>query len=347
MSISRKLTVGAALVAGAAAARTTIRRLLPGYDYHRKVIVITGGSRGLGLVLARQLAAHHARIAILARDCREVEAAVNDVASRGAECLGLLCDLRDRQQIEQSIQQVYERFGRVDVLINNAGVISVGPLDHMNLSDYAEAMAIHFWAPLHATLAALPYMRLRGDGRIVNISSIGGKIGVPHLAPYCASKFALVGLSESLRAELAEDNITVTTVCPGLMRTGSHLNARFKGRHREEFTWFALSDALPLTSISVERAARQILAACARGDAQLTITLQAKFAVFLKNIAPEIFADLMNLAARFLPDISLANDNESFSGWESTSRLAPSVLTRLADRETVRNNELAGHSPIT
>ena len=89
------------------------------------------------------------------------------------------------------------------MLVNNAGIIQVGPLEHMTIDDFEEAMATHFWGPLFTILAALPHMRGRGGRRIVNISSIGGKIAVPHLLPYTASKFALTGLSEGLRAELA------------------------------------------------------------------------------------------------------------------------------------------------
>ena len=89
-------------------------------------------------------------------------------------------------------------------------------------------------------------MKRRGGGRIINIASIGGKIAVPHLLPYVASKFALVGLSEGLRAELARDRIYVTTVSPGLMRTGSHLNALFKGQHKKEFALFSVANASPL-----------------------------------------------------------------------------------------------------
>ena len=140
-------------------------------------------------------------------------------------------------------------------------------------------MAVHLWGPLETMQAAVPQMRRQGSGRIVNISSVGGKVGVPHLVPYSASKFALTGLSEGLRAELMKDGIVVTNVCPGLMRTGSPRNAVFKGKHRAEYAWFSISDALPVTSIQVERAARQIIAACKRGDAELIITTQALVAI--------------------------------------------------------------------
>src|SRR5262249_49606137 len=145
------------------------------------------------------------------------------------------CDLENPDEIENFFERIRREIGSVDVLINNAGIIEVGPLDTMDLADYANAMQVHFWAPLLCIEHVLPDMRRRGEGRIVNISSIGGEIGVPHLAPYCASKFALNGLSQSLRAELAGEGIYVTTVCPGLMRTGSPRNALFKGKHRAEY----------------------------------------------------------------------------------------------------------------
>ena len=130
-------------------------------------------------------------------------------------------------------------------------------------------MATNFWGMLYPTLALLPEMRARRSGRIVNITSIGGKLGIPHLLPYSASKFAAVGFSQGLRAELAGDGIKVVTVCPGLMRTGSPRNAIFRGQHRSEYAWFSISDALPGLSISAESAARRIVAACRRGDAEV------------------------------------------------------------------------------
>src|SRR5205823_6261490 len=168
----------------------------------------------------------------------------------GAEVLTLPCDLRRQEEVESSIERIVARYGSVDVLINNAGLIQVGPLKHMAVQDFEEALAVHLFAPLFCTLAVLPHMRRARQGRIVNIASVGGKIAVPHLLPYCASKFALVGLSNGLRAELRRDNILVTTVCPGLMRTGSPRHAWFKGRHRREYAWFVISDSLPVLSIS-------------------------------------------------------------------------------------------------
>jgi len=202
-------------------------------------------------------------------------------------------------------------------------------------------MDVHFWGPLHATLAAVPSMRRQGGGRIVNISSIGGKIGVPHLTPYCASKFALTGLSDSIRGELAKDQIFVTTVCPGMMRTGSPFNAWFKGNHRDEFTWFAISDSIPIASIGGRRAAAQVIDAARHGDPELVITLPAKLAIVANAVAPELVAVLMAAANTFvLPAHIDGGGNEAHSGWQSLSDWAPSKLTRLTERAARENNEL-------
>jgi NAD(P)-dependent dehydrogenase (short-subunit alcohol dehydrogenase family) len=328
------LGLGAAAALAAAAAQAKRR-----FDFAGKVILITGGSRGLGLVLAREFAAAGARLVICARDGAELARAREELQAGGAEVFDCVCDVRDCEQVNQMIDDISTRFGDVDVLINNAGVIQVGPLEVQTREDFENAMAVHFWGPFYTMQAVLPQMRRRGEGRIVNIASIGGKIAVPHLAPYCASKFALVGLSNALRGELAKDNIFVTTVCPGLMRTGSHINAIFKGRNRLEYALFSLMDALPLTSINVERAARQIVSACRRGDAELVITIQAQTAAKVNALFPELVAEITGMVNRLLPSAGGIGEKHA-PGKDSASFLSPSVLTALADKASTRNNEL-------
>jgi NAD(P)-dependent dehydrogenase (short-subunit alcohol dehydrogenase family) len=303
-------------------------------------VVITGGSRGLGLLLAREFGREGARVTLAARDEVELQRARDDLSSRGIDAAVIVCDVGNREDATQLIHDVAARTGGIDVLVNNAGVIKVGPLDHMQRGDFEEAMAVHFWGPLHTMLAAIPDMRRRGGGRIVNISSIGGKIGVPHLTPYCASKFALTGLSDSVRGELAKDGIRVTTVCPGMMRTGSPFNAWFKGRHRAEFTWFAISDSAPLATIDGARAAAQIVEACRHGAAELVISWPAKLAVIANTVVPEGMALAMDWANRLLPKATDESGDQARTGWQSSSRLAPSFLTRLTERAAARNNEL-------
>jgi NAD(P)-dependent dehydrogenase (short-subunit alcohol dehydrogenase family) len=336
-----RLLLAAAGAGGLILTRALVRRARA-FDFAGKTVLITGGSRGLGLVLAREFAARGARLSICARDPAELERARADLVRRGAQVFAFPCDVTERAEVREWVRLSARRFGSVDVLVNNAGVIQVAPAEVMTLADYEEAMRAHFWGPLYAILAALPEMRRAGGGRVVNVSSIGGKIGVPHLVPYSASKFALAGLSEGLRAELMKDNIVVTTVFPGLMRTGSPRNATFKGRHRAEYAWFTISDSLPATSIRVERAARQIVAACARGDAELVITTQALLAVKFRALFPELTSDLLSLANLLLPS-ARGTDSigaRSAKGKESESDLAPSLLTTLTERAAERNNEV-------
>jgi len=328
------------LAAGGVAAWAGLRlwRTLRGFDLRGKNVLITGGSRGLGLVLARELLREKARVAICARDNEELDRAFDDLKRRG-RVITVPCDITRREQNRRMIDAVRQRLGEIDVLINNAGAISVGPIETMTLADYEEMMRVHFWGPLYAILEVLPGMRARGRGRIVNITSIGGKLSVPHLVPYGASKFALVGLSEGLRAELAKDGIVVTTVCPGLMRTGSPRRAFFKGQHRAEYAWFAISDALPLLSMSAERAARQIAAACKRGDAEVVLSLPAKAAAAFHGLFPGLTADILGAVNRLLPGPG-GIGAEKREGRDSASSLAPSALTALSDRAAVRNNEM-------
>ena len=310
-------------------------------DFAGRTVVITGGSRGLGLVLARQLAAKGARVCLLARDERELDRARSLIREEhGTEVLAIRCDVRRRGDVRAAVAELLDRWSAVDVLINNAGIIQVGPLDHMEHEDFENAMATHFWGPLHLMLELVPSMRRRGFGRIVNISSIGGRIAVPHLTPYCASKFALAGLSDAVRAELAPHGVRVTTVSPGLMRTGSPVNAQIKGKHQAEYAWFAISDSIPGLTTSAENAAAQILEACRYGDPELTITLPAKLAVLANGMAPEAVARITALAVRLLPGPTGPEGDRIRRGRESESKWAPSVATTLSDRAALLNNEV-------
>jgi short-subunit dehydrogenase len=328
-----------ALGFGAVAAYTVLGKSRSKYSFQDKVVLITGGSRGLGLVLARKFAQEGAKIAICARSAEELARAKEDLQSRGAEVFETVCDVRNQSEVNLMIDAVCNYYGQIDVLVNNAGVIQVGPLEVQTQKDFEDAMAIHFWAPYYTMSAAIPKMREQGAGKFVNISSIGGKVSVPHLAPYCASKFALVGLSGAMRGELAKDNIQVTTVCPGLMRTGSHVNAVFKGQNEKEFAWFSIGNALPVSSISAERAAEQIVEACRRGNAELTISIQAQIATKMNALFPELTAEILELVNRLLP--SAGGIGEGYAlGKESASFASPSFLTAQLDKESFQNNEL-------
>ena len=270
-SITKVIFAAAAAGVGLQLARTIVRRNRR-FDWQGKRVVITGGSRGLGLVIGRQLARQGARLAITARTENNLKVAAKELRAVGGEVIALSCDVRNHEEVAKFIEQVAHQFGGIDVLFNVAGIITVGPIDSMTLSDFHDSMQTNCWGALHTTLGVLPYMRANGWGRIVNIASLGGKRAVPHMLPYAASKFAMVGLSNGLRSELKHENIFVTTACPGLMRTGSPRNANFKGKHREEYAWFSISDSLPVVSMDAEAAAHQILTACLHGRGAVSYT---------------------------------------------------------------------------
>jgi NAD(P)-dependent dehydrogenase (short-subunit alcohol dehydrogenase family) len=284
-------------------------------------------------------------VAICGRDRESLERARADLEARGIEVLALPCDVTDRAQVEHLVGAVGERFGRLDVLVNNAGIVQVGPFDTMTLEDFQAAMASNFWGAVHATLAALPLMRRRGRGRIVNITSIGGKLSVPHLLPYSAAKFAFVGFSEGLRAELQREGIFVSTVCPGLMRTGGPRHAEFKGRHSAEYAWFSISDSLPGLSMDAGQAARQIVAACRAGDAEVTLSLPAKMAAKAHGLAPASTTGLLAVANALLPKPG-GIGTRSARGWQSESRHVPGWI-RAREAEAARqHNQTPGPAPI-
>jgi NAD(P)-dependent dehydrogenase (short-subunit alcohol dehydrogenase family) len=340
MTRQQKFALGVAAGAGAALIGARLMRAARAISFTDRVVVVTGGSRGLGLVLARMFADEGARVCLLARDAGELDRARADLEARGAAVLAIRCDIRRRADVRAAVDTLIDCWPAIDVLVNNGGVIQVGPLEHMTHEDFDNAMATHFWGPLHLMLEAIPIMRGRGFGRIVNISSIAGRIAVPHLGPYCASKFALVGLSDTARAELDKYGIRVTTVCPGLMRTGSPRNAQMKGNLAAEYAWFAIADSVPGLSTSVERAARQIVEACRYGDPELTITPQTRLAAIANAVAPASVARVMMLVSRLLPAAIDPSGDQLRRGRDSESRWAPSFATRLADRAAAANNEV-------
>ena len=304
------------------------------------MVLITGGSRGLGLVLARELALRGAKLAILARDVNELKQARASIHPLAPVSL-VPADVTSPLQAQEAVDHVIRDFGRLDVLVNNAGLIVSTPFADTSDEDFEAALAVHFWGTLHMTRAALPYLERRPGARLVNICSVGGKIGVPHLSAYCASKFAQAGLSAVLTDELRQRGITVTTVFPGLMRTGSHRNARFKGHARQEFAAFALANGLPGTSMGAERAARQILYGVARGSAELVIPLTVRQLTRLSALLPNQTASVMSSVNRLLP--SPRNNPGAAATRGADIPMHPVLRTAIGLSESAasRHNELA------
>jgi short-subunit dehydrogenase len=306
--IGGSVLAGAAAVGTAAVAAVVIARTVRARSnrLRGKTVLITGSSRGLGLAMAEEFSRRGARIVLTARDAEELERARAILVGREAiagpdEVLVLPADLRKPENAESLIDSVTRTWGNIDVLVNNAGIITVGPVEDQTVEDFREVMDTNFFSGLHCTLAVLPRMLERRAGTIVNITSIGGKVAVPHLLPYSASKFAEVGFSEGLHAELRDKGVHVLTVCPGLMRTGSHVNALFSGDAEREYRWFSLGATTPLVSTSAQRAARRIVRAVMARETEIAITPQAILASRLAQVSPELTGMIMAAVNRFLP----------------------------------------------
>ncbi len=303
-------TLYTAQIVGSIAAAAATWLLVPRTRRSREVVVITGGSRGLGLALAHRFGKAGDRLVLAARDHVELNRArhalldAGSVASR-EDILLVPADLTDPAQAQALIDQAFTHFGRIDVLINNAGIIEVGPIENQPLEAFQRAMDTNFYAALHTVLASLPRLlaqpKLNGRrASIVNISSIGGKIPVPHLLPYVASKFALTGFSEGLHAELRAKDIRVTTVCPGLMRTGSTGQAQFTGQAQKEFAWFDMGATTPGLAASTGHAANKIFNASRCGRTEVTITPQAWLAARIHGAAPAASQFVAALANQYV-----------------------------------------------
>ena len=335
---------------GAGAVALTSSRRAPSLD--GRVALVTGGSRGLGFLIARELLDAGCDVAICARDCDELEAArarlfirARGIAGgRGGRVLAVPCDVSDRAMVDEMVRDVTAELGPIDILVNNAGVIMVGPEASMLDEDYDEAMGVNFGGMLHVTRAVLPSMRTRGRGSIANITSIGGTVPLPHMVPYTASKFAAYGLSQALAVELASENIRVTTVVPGLMRTGSPVNSWFKGDPRAEFSWFSAGAATSLTAMSADRAARRIVCAIRNRERVLVLSWQAKLMRVAHGVAPGITAALAGLVNRALPD---DRSTDRRLGREVDEGMDEMLVYRPMYRAAWRNNEfVAAYSSL-
>lgn len=328
---------GAAAAAGALglSRAVSVRRSLSG-----RVALITGGSRGLGLELARELASHNCALVLTARSDEELTEAATELRSKGARVHTIPCDLTHPEQVKQMVHQAKQAFGSIDILINNAGIIVVGPADSFTEPDFEQAMDVMFWGTVRPTLALLPDFLASGDADIVNISSIGGKIAMPHLLPYTCAKFAVRGFSEGLQSEVRRRGVHVLTVTPGLMRTGSHLHAEFSGRQSAEYRWFALAATVPGISMEVGRAAKQIVESLIRRDRQLTLTASANTASRVHGAFPELVLHALEWVNTMLP--SPSTNGHRLEG-HHLDELQPTLLrkmTALGKHAALTQNEL-------
>lgn len=320
-----------------------ISSLAKKFDLNGKSVLITGGSRGLGLSLAWNILERGGQVMLLARDEDELfkgkEMLLNDFPS--ASIFTCTCDVTKMPDLTKAFDQAFLEMNGIDLLINNAGSILVGPFTSMELEDFEAQIRLHLYAAVQTTQLIVPHFKSRGGGRILNICSMGGKVAVPHMLPYDASKFALAGFSQGVTAELAKEDIFVTTAYPALMRTGSAIQAVFKGEHEKEFAWFETLDNFPGLSLSADRAAKNILDAVCDGRTEILLSMPAKLRMLLGAFLPETMNLIMSFSNRFLPEedsVIRKTGADSMRLMENTKLLKP-MLERAREEEKRYNQE--------
>lgn len=291
----------AAAATGVVLLGSAIMRSTRRIDLTGKVVVITGGGHGLGLAIAREFVQRGSKIALAGRDGDIINKAVAELQKNGAEVFGAPCDMSLEAEVKSFFSQVRQHLGPIDLLINNAGQCFVGPAVETTASDIESALKNIFWLQYYPTMAVLPEMRARRFGRIVNVTSIGGKLPVPHQAAYTIGKYAATGWSETLAVELAKENIIVSTVTPPPLSDGAPLHVHFRGQHEKEFLWFANTLLAPVTAANAEKIARHIVNAARYGDRERATSLRSWFPIRAFGLAPNITTMMLEQVDRWLP----------------------------------------------
>lgn len=303
-----------------------------------RVAIVAGGSRGLGLLVAHRLVHLGFSVAICARGEEGVAYAVERLqrAARGrVQVTGATCDVGDAESVAAWVRGVEDELGGVDVAITVAGAIDVGPAETMTTDDFAHAIDIMLRGPIHVAWAVLPGMRARRRGRIGTVSSIGGAVAVPHLLPYTAAKAGAIAFAEGLAAELAGSGVTSTAVIPGLMRTGAHEVARFRGDARKEAAWFASAASIPVLSMPAARAARVLVDGVLAGRTHVRTPWWTHLATRVHGVAPSTTVRATQLAGLLLPRAGRTPEPATEGRLVPRSALT-SALTALGERSARR-----------
>ena len=250
-----------------------------------KVALVTGGTRGLGRALVDQLAEAGAQVAFLSRSSDDVEAVARQLEDRGLECLGVVSDITLQEDVERAVEQTIETFGRLDLLINNAGLSDRGRGWETPIDRFEQLLELNVLGSVRCTQQAMPHL-LETKGKLVFIASLAGRSGFPNLGAYPASKFAVVGYSHQLRLELADQGVDVLQVCTGPIQrddAGSRYEDRTADlpKHASE-----PGGGVGIKGIPAEKLAKRILAASAAGKSELVIPVRARLLLAISQLFP-------------------------------------------------------------
>src|SRR5581483_4062290 len=253
-------------------------------------VVITGATSRIGYETARAFAAAGANVVVAGRRKERLEELTATIAKSGGQALGVQTDVSEFAQVEALIARAHERFGGLDVIVNNAGVGLAAAFADVTLDEFRRLMDVNFWGVVHGCRAALPLMQEQRRGVIINVASIMGKRGMPFSTAYCASKFAVVGFSEALRTELAASNIAVSVVCPGAVESEIWQAAGNRlGGQMPEFPKYPASQLA------------QVIVNDARWpQPEIVLSLDAQAIDFFNTFAPRLMDWTLSAAAPFM-----------------------------------------------
>lgn len=264
--------------------------------YHDQVVIVTGASAGIGKALALQLASRGAKVTIAARRLERLDQVAAECRALGAEVLVAPTDVSDETQCKALVERTVAAFGRLDMLINNAGLAATALFDEFpDLNLFRHTVEVNFYGAVNCTYYALPYLK-QTRGRIVAVSSLGGKAAIPYNTPYCASKYGMHGFYDSLRMELYQHGVSITVVCPWWVATEFHAAQltkdgvpRGKARGQDFYTAKTMSAdrCAEITLRAAYRRKREVL----MGPGVLTVWLKALAPGFLDWLAVKVFLE--------------------------------------------------------
>jgi NAD(P)-dependent dehydrogenase (short-subunit alcohol dehydrogenase family) len=253
-------------------------------DLKNKIALVTGAATGIGEATSLAFAREGCDLVLATRaNAKGLNATADKIRAMGRKALTVMTDVSKRDDVEKLCQTALKEFGRVDILMNNAGVGLGCELKDMSLEDWDWVMGVNFWGSVHTLYYLLPHMVERGSGHIVNVSSGAGLTGLPASGAYTASKFGLVGLTEVLRTEVERFGIGVTVVCPAVIRTNIFDSTRVKGFKKE------VTKPPVFMKMTPEKASLLIIRGVKRNQAVLVITAFAKICYNIKRFSPALF----------------------------------------------------------
>ena len=277
-------------------------------NFKDKFCVVTGAASGIGAACAKALAAEGAYVVMTDVRSDMIEITMQEITEAGGKGETHIIDVSDRDAMFALADQVEKQHGGADVILNNAGVAHGAPVAEMTMDNFNWVMDIDFWGVVYGTQAFLPHMMARKTGYIANVSSIFGLIGVPSQSAYNAAKFGVLGFTEALRHEMADENIGVSTICPGGINTNIVRHARLaQGPNAEAEREEAIVQFQQLTRTQPDQAAQIILNGMRKNKPRILIGPDARLVDIIRRIFPDRYLNFLP----FLKNVGRDNDAEA------------------------------------